>query len=317
MMRYFNLRKQSGHFRVFTGLKVEEFDRLVALIKPSWERHCLLMLQANRPDRKRKVGGGRKKILDTLEEQLLVTLIWGKLYPTYLFLEYFFGIDESTVCRTIHELIQLPILQTLLPFPDPRKVPGKKRVRTLEDLKKLLPPDIDLDDILGDATEQPIPRPERKPKRNKHHSGKKKRFTVKTQIATTRKGLIVHVSQTIPGRGHDYPLFKASGLPQIIPKTSKLYLDSGYQGIKKDFPALNSIIPVKRTRNHQELTRSEKIHNTKQRKIRVTVENAFARLKKYQCLSQIYRHSLQNYNQTFRFVTTITNFRTLQRLQPV
>lgn len=316
-MRYFNLRKQPRHFQVLTGLKVDEFDRLVALIKPSWETQRLQTLKNNRPDRQRKIGGGRKRILNTLEEQFLLCLIWAKLYPSYLVLEYFFGLDESTACRTIHELTRLPILQSLLPFPDPRKVPGKKKVRTLEDLKKLLPPDINLDDILGDATEQPIPRPAKKLKRNKHHSGKKKRFTVKTQLATTRQGVVLHVSQTVPGRGHDFKLFKASILPKIIPKTSRLYLDSGYQGIRRDFPDLNSSLPVKRTRSHRELTRSEKIRNKKQRRIRVVVENTIAKLKKYNCLSSIYRHSLQNYNPTFKFVATIVNFRTLQRLQPV
>lgn len=316
-MRYFNLRNKPRHFQVFTGLKVEEFDRLVAQIKPSWQEQAQERLRCGAENRQRKIGGGRKKILESPEEQFLLALIWAKLYPTLLILEYLFDLDESTACRTIKQVTSLPVCQALLPFPDPRKVPGKKRVRTLEDLKKLLPPDLDLDDLLADATEQPIPRPENKRKRNAHHSGKKKRFTVKTQIATTKQGIVVHVSQTVPGRGHDYPLFKTSRLPQIIPKDSKLYLDSGYQGIKKDFPDLNSVIPAKRTRSHQELTRSEKIMNKKQRRIRITVENTLAKLKKYQCLAQIYRHSLQNYSPTFKFVATITNFRTLQRLQPV
>lgn len=312
-MRYFNLRQRPKQFQSFTGLKVEEFDRLAALLKSSWQEHRLARLAAANPDRQRKLGGGRKKILNTFEDQLLLTLIWTKLYLVLFVLEHLFGADESTIYRTIQEI--LPILQTQFIFEDPRQS-GRKKIRTLEELRKALP-DVDLDDLLADGTEQPIPRPEAKRNRNKHHSGKKKRFTVKTQIATTRSGLVVHVSQSVPGSMHDFKLFKRSWLPQIIPKTSKLYLDSGYQGIRKDFPDLNSVLPYKRTRNHQELTRSEKIQNTKQRRIRVMVENTLSKLKKYACLSSIYRHSLQNYNPTFKFVANVVNFRTLQRLQTV
>jgi len=250
-----------------------------------------------------------------IEDQLLLIMVWTKVYPSYLFLEYLFGIDESTVSRVINSI--KPLLQDRFVFPDPRRQKGRKKITTLEELKAFLPPDIDLDDILVDGTEQTIPRPEKKLKRARHHSGKKKRFTIKTQIATTRNGLIVHVSKPVPGRMHDYNLFKQSILPRIIPKQSQLYGDSGYQGIHKDYPHLHSVIPCKRTRNHTELTRSEKIQNTKQRKIRVTVEHTFSRLKKYHVLADIYRHSLHNYESTFRCVANLVNFRMIQRLQPV
>jgi hypothetical protein len=268
-------------------------------------------LEKNNPHRQRKIGGGRKQILANLEDQLLLTLIWVKTYPAYLLLEYLFGIDESTVCRTIQGII--PLLQDKFIFVDPRTQKGRKKITSLEELKALFP-DLDLTVILGDATEQRIPRPEKKTRRNKHHSGKKKTFTVKTQLATNKSGLIVHISQTIPGRQHDYKLFKNSQLPHTIPKGSKLYLDSGYQGVQRDFPSLNTLIPHKRTKKHQKLTRTEKIHNTKQRKIRVVVENTISKLKKYQVLAQTYRHSLHNYNQTFRFIANIVNFRTLERI---
>ena len=249
-----------------------------------------------------------------LEDQLLLTLIWAKVYPSYLLLEYLFGIDESTVSRVISSI--KPLLQDRFVLPDPRRQKGRKKITTLEELKAFLPPDIDLDDILVDGTEQTIPRPQKKRKRTMHHSGKKKRFTIKTQIATTRNGLIVHVSKPIPGRTHDYKLFKASILPKIIPRESRLYGDSGYQGIRKDFPLLHSAIPFKRSRNHK-LTHSEKIHNTKQRKVRVTVEHALSRLKKYRALADTYRHSLHNYESTFRFVANLVNFRMIQRSQTV
>lgn len=309
-MRYLSLKRRPKHFQSFTGLKVEEFERLVTQTRENWINQRLERLE--RPDRQRKPGGGRKPSLPDIEDQLLLTLLWAKLYPSYLFLEYLFGVDESTVSRIINATRFF--VKGKFVIPDPRKQ-GRKQIKTLEELKEILPPDIDLDDILVDGTEQTIPRPEKKLKRNKYHSGKKKRFTVKTQIATTKNGYILHVSKPGPGRDHDYKVLKASILPKIIPKDSKLYGDSGYQGIQKDFPSLHSVIPHKCSKNHPELTRKEKIWNTKQRKIRVKVEHALSRLKKYQVLAQPFRHSLQNYESTFRFVANIVNFRMLQRLQ--
>ena len=309
MMRFKSLRRRPRHFLAFTGLKVEEFLRLVAQTKQDWITQRLERLNKNNPKRKRKIGGGRKKILSTLEDQLLLILFWAKHYPTYLLLEYLFGIDESTTCRTIQEIKFL--LQDKFILPEPRK--GKK-ITTLEELKEIIP---DLDEILVDGTEQSIPRPERKAKRKKYHSGKKKRFTIKTQITTNKRGLIIHLTRASPGRKHDYAVFKESKLPKIIPRKVKVYLDSGYQGIQEDFSTIHSVIPFKRRRNHQKLTHSEKIQNHKQRKIRVKIDHTISQLKKFQVLFQTYRHSLQNYYQIFRFIANVVNFRMLQRFQPV
>ncbi len=311
MTRYISFKQRPKHFLSFTGLKVEEFDRLVAENKQDLIGQRIERLNKNNPKRKRKIGGGRKRILNTLEDQLLVALFWAKLYPGYLLLEYLFGIDESTVCRIVQEITLL--LQGKFVFQDPRKS-NRKKITTIDELKEIIP---DLDEILIDATEQPIQRPSKKSKRKKYHSGKKKRFTIKTQLAINKQGLIVHLNNSVPGRKHDYKVFQESDLPDIIPKQSKCYLDSGYQGIQKDYPDLNSIIPFKRTKNHKKLTRSEKIQNKKQRKIRVKVEHTISQLKKYNVLSHVYRNSLQNYNSTIRFVANIVNFRALQRLYSV
>lgn len=309
-MRYLTLRNRPKCFQAFSGLRVEEFDQLVTVLRGDWLLQREQRLEHANPKRQRQPGAGRKLSLPALEDQLLLVLVWSRLYPVYLVLEYLFAIDESTVSRTIRQI--QPLLQSKYILP--KRLPRKK-VRSLEELKGYLPPGIELDDILIDATEQVIPRPVSKRKRKPYHSGKKRKFTLKTQLTTTKQGLIIHLSDTVGGRMHDYKLFQQSGLPEIIPKGSKLYLDGGYQGIRKDFPALIVAIPFKRHRGKAELAHSEKIYNKKQRRVRIRVENTLAKLKKYQVLSQTYRHSLQNYNQTFRFVANIVNFRMLQRLQ--
>lgn len=309
MMRYNNLKQRPRHFLSFTGLTVSEFDKLVQDNRQDWQEQRIQRLFRNNPQRKRKIGGGRKFALPAFEDQLLLTLILTKHYCSCLLLEYLFNIDSSTVCRTSQAIMALikkdgKYIISL----SPRQ--GKK-ISTLEDLKKVIP---DLDEILADCTEQRIPRPKKKAKRKRHYSGRKKTFTIKTQIATNKKGLIVNIGKSNPGRQHDYKLFKASNLPKLIPKNSRLYLDSGYQGVQKDFPDLLTAIPHKQTMNGLALTRSQKIQNKKQRKIRVTIEHTLSQLKKFQILHQIYRNPLQNYELTFGFVANIVNFRMLCRL---
>lgn len=308
-MRYNNLKQRPKHFLSFTGLSVAEFDKLVKENKQDWQEQRIQRLLKNNPKRKRKIGGGRKFALPEFEDQLLLTLIFAKHYCSCLFLEYLFNIDASTVCRTANALMSIikkgnKYIVNLGPRPS-------KKTNSLDDLRARIP---DLDKILADCTEQRIPRPAKKAKRNKHHSGKKKAFTVKTQIATTKNGLITNISRASPGRQHDYKIFKKSNLPKIIPRYTKLYLDSGYQGVHQDFPDLNAVIPYKRTRKGQPLTRSQKIENKKQRKVRVVIEHTLSKLKKFQILHQTFRNSLQNYETTFGFIANIVNFRMLCRL---
>jgi hypothetical protein len=308
-MRYNNLKQRPKHFLSFTGLTVPEFDKLVQDNHHDWQEHRAERLIKNLPNRKRKLGGGRKFALETFEDQLLLTLLFAKSYCSCLLLEYLFNIDSSTVCRVTQAIMSLiekdgKYIINLGPRPS-------KKITTLEELRKVIP---DLDEILVDCTEQKIPRPQKKAKRNKHHSGKKKSFTIKTQMATTKQGLIVDINKPVPGRQHDYKVFKMSGLPKKIPRSTKSFLDSGYQGVRKDFPDSISSIPYKRFRNGQPLSRSQKIQNTKQRRVRVAIEHTFSQLKKFQILSQTFRNSLENYETVFGFVANIINFRMLCRI---
>lgn len=310
MMRYTTLRYRPRQFQSFTGLTVKEFDRLVSTIQGDWVIQRIERLEANNPHPKRSFGGGRTYRLSTLEDQLLLTLVWLRLYPVYLVLEYLFGIDESTVSRL------LKVIQPLLKdrFILPERLP-KRKIRTIEELREFLP-DVNLDEILTDATEQEIPRPQDKRRRKRYHSGKQQAFTMKTQLATNRYGIPVHVSPSVGGRMHDYKLFKQSRLPQVIPKDCRAYFDNGYQGVQKDYPFIAAVLPFKRHRGKPELSLSEKRFNKCQRRIRIRVENGIAQLKTFNVLKQPYRHSLHNYNQTFRAVASIVSFRLRQRLLP-
>jgi len=77
--------------------------------------------------------------------------------------------------------------QEILPTPT-KQHQKTQRLTTLTEVEKLLP---GLAAFI-DATEQEIPRPKNKRKRKTHYSGKKKKYTVKTQLTVNKRGLIVH-----------------------------------------------------------------------------------------------------------------------------
>ena len=303
MLCFQSLAKQPAHFVNFTGLTVAEAQKLIKLIKPDWHRQRKEHLKI---DRIRKAGVGRKLDLPDFADRLLVFLVYAKIYPTYLFLEYLFNIDQSNICRIIREIA--PLLSSSIVINR-----NHKRVRTLEDLREAIP---DLDEVLIDATEQRINRPEKKRLRKKHQSGKKKDFTIKEQIVTTRKKIILHVADSSPGRIHDYKYFKTTKVGNWLEKNPqiKAMADLGYQGANKDYPRADIVLPFKRNRWKKELTRSEKIMNTKKAKARMPVENNLANLKKFKILSDKYRNLKKHYSAIFKSVCFLSNLRTLERL---
>lgn len=304
MVRFDSLSKRQRHFHNFTGLSVPEFQQLTAAIKAVWQA---ARAAKRTTERVRKAGGGRKLKLDKLEDRLLVFLLYARLYPSYLLLEHLFGADESNICRIIKELAPLLSAHQIVI----NRRPGKK-ITTLEELRQIIP---DLDEVLIDSTEQRIPRPQRKRTRKKYHSGKKKAFTLKTQLMADKRGLILHASHSIPGRPHDYRYFKQTPIPRWLAKNPDItgYGDAGYQGVNKDYPTASFIIPFKRTRAKPELTRSEKIQNTKQRRKRVIIEHAISRLKKFRILADIYRNGKGLYSAIFQAICFLANLRLLAR----
>lgn len=302
MLRFNSLSKRPKHFLNFTGLTVQEFIKLKDSIKTDWQKTRATKYKVNRI---RKVGGGRKLSLPDLEDRLLVFLIYAKLYPAYLLLEYLFNIDESNICRIIQEFS--PILSKKIVI----NRQGKK-ITSLEELREIIP---DLDEVLVDATEQKVPRPRRKRTRKKYHSGKKKAFTIKTQILTNKQGLILHATDSSPGRMHDYKQFRKTVIPKWLAKNPQItaFGDSGYQGINKDYSKVNFTIPTRRNRAKKELTRSEKIRNTKQRKKRVKIEHTLSQVKKFKILADTYRNSKEHYSAIFKSVAFVVNLRMLER----
>ena len=182
MLTVHKLRRQPRHFARLSGLSVEQFDHLVCELAPVYAQQQAAGQE--RLPRQRARGGGRRFAL-LLEERLLSTLLYYRLYVrlyvTGTFLSYLFNLDESNLCRERNGRM-LPALQAVLPTPrqdhllsaleNQDQDQSPKRRQRLGTLKELLEAHPELEEVWADATEQEVPKPQDKLRKKQLYSGK-------------------------------------------------------------------------------------------------------------------------------------------------
>lgn len=305
MLTYRKLFNNPGKLLRFTGLTVIRFEILVERLEPLWIKKEEERL--TREGRIRSIGAGRKYHLSSIEDKLLLILVFYRAYLSHEVLSWIFNLDSSNICRLIKKLV--PLIESIA---DPtlsfalKSIKHRKRRLGFEEFIRLYP---DLVELVIDSTEQKRRRPGNKKKQKNFYSGKKHQHGFKTQIVVDKNGRIINVSKAYPARIHDKTvLVKERTLDNLPPEIKKL-LDKGYVKIQKLYPDHVINIPNKCHRWKRQLTRSEKIFNTKLAKKRIKVEHVFSRMKKYQILSQTYRSKDNDYNRHFRNVASLCNFR--------
>lgn len=250
--------------------------------------------------RQRKIGGGRKSVLGSAENQLLFILFYLKNYPTYDVLAFTFNISRGGAFASVQRL--LPILKKTQ---ENLKVLPK---RTTDDPQKLLQLIESVDHILIDATERPLQRPPKPARPKKHFSGKKGFHTVKnTMVADTDKRILI-LGETVPGSQHDDSLFKEEFDPNIDWFAStEASVDLGYPGIQTDDSSPEQIhIPHKKPRKSKknpdpQLTRQQRRENRRIGRVRVLVEHAIGGMKTFRVLTIRLRHRLRHLIDDFIF----------------
>ena len=210
MIDYQRLSEKPKIFKNLSGVTIDEFDELYQQTYPVWYQQEQERL--SRPNRQRAIGGGRKYELK-FQEQLLMSLVWLRLYLNTEALGYFFGVDKSTVSRnTRRVLAALRVVgEGALGWPEPpQRGQGKNVAQALAEYPDLF--------ALVDATEQAVQRSSDDQTQRQHYSGKKKRHTRKTQLIVNEHGEIRHLSASTPGSLHDLNHFRRSGAGQQIPR---------------------------------------------------------------------------------------------------
>lgn len=270
-LKYTKIRKNPKTFQRLFGITPQEFDIILQKVAPKWQSNVISSYK--RPGRNYKMD---------LSDMILMLLLYYRSYITHVFVGYMFGIDDSRVCRIIRSLE--PILASVM---------------ALQKCKKLSQEEVE--NLIIDATEQPIERPKKRQK--PYYSGKKKRHTMKTEIRVTQQRRIVHVSKSHPGSTHDFTVFKREKAP---PKDARIFVDSGYQGIHKVHQ--NADFPYKSTKN-KPLDHEEKAYNTALSRLRVKVEHIFAQIKTFKIMSDRYRNKRKRYGVKFNIIAGIVNLK--------
>ena len=311
MFSYERLRRHPRDLQRFTGLKDEQFARVLGAVEPVYADGEKERLSSE--ERQRAIGGGRRFTL-SVADRLLMTLMYLRLYVTQSLLGYMFNLDDSNVNREINQRM-LKVLKEVLPTPMQEQLltvqthaKKSKRISTLSELLEAYP---EFKEVLLDATEQEVPKPKDKLKRKNRYSGKKKRHTLKTQV-TVSHHLVLHLSNHVPGSVHDYTLLRATGVMHQL-KGRKARVDKGYEGIEEAYPDVDIDKPIRAQRNRP-LTLVEKVYNRILNSLRIPVEHTLAFLQKYGSLAGVYRNRTHRYDDTFMVVAGLSNFRILDKL---
>jgi len=192
ILHYSRLSRHATLFHVMTGLTVSQFDALVRDPLPVYA--AAEQTRLDRPDRQRAIGAGRSFALSR-RDHLLMAVVWLRRSPINAVLGYLFGVEETTAMRTVRRVV--PVLERLgldtMRLPDP----GRGKQVTLDGLLRETPGLA----ILVDTYAQPVQRHTERDEADRWYSGKKKRHTIKTQVAVDeRDGRIVDVAPSVRGR---------------------------------------------------------------------------------------------------------------------
>lgn len=268
---YSKIKMKPTTFNRLFGVSVSQFETILIKVDPLWQRKVIGRYK--RPGRDYKLP---------VADMVLMLLLYYRSYISQEFVGYLFGIDDSRVCRILQKLE--PLLVKIMALPN-------KKYLSQEEVESLI----------IDATEQPIERPKKTQK--PYYSGKKKRHTLKTEIRVTRRGRIVHVSKSRSGSVHDFELHKTE---PPIPKQTRAFVDSGYQGLDKLHTQTE--LPYKATKT-KPLGEEEKEYNQALSRLRVVAEHVLGDIKTFRILADRYRNKRKRYDIKFIIIAGIVNLK--------
>jgi hypothetical protein len=272
-MKHSRLEKRSpARIQALFGLFPRALSELLAATLPALLEQRR-QAQERQPDRKRAVGGGRKRRLLPYQEVLL-TLLYLRHNVSHEVVGSMFGVSADTSENTFHEVVV--ILQQVCP--SGRWDAEKKWNKRTPNWQPR-----DQDRLLIDSFETPIRRPSDDTRQRRTYSGKKKRHTLKSQVVTDAKGEILELDTGHRGPKADIRIYEESGVEERYPKAHKT-ADKAYQS--SDHPTLHT--PQKKPKGG-ELTPEQREENRRLSQKRIFVEHSVRRIKGWRILREDYR----------------------------
>lgn len=326
MNLYSKLVKKPKQFLTVTGMNLTQFEELLPQFRQTFalqEQNRKAVVVKTQQKRRRAFGAGAQ-FKHSLEEQLLMLLIYYRLYLSQEFLTLLFRhANKSSICRNIKLMRALfeevlathqKALKKVLSLAAKEERRRRKRINSIEEFRQAYP---ELTFII-DGVEQEKRKPQNKEKRKSDYSKKNSRHTNKQIVISTPFGIIVSQSRAVGGRAHDFKAFKQDpslqdDCRQLGAHRTTLYADSGFQGIEDLQLPLETRLIQRARRNHP-LGRDEKLLNRLRSSTRIKVEHALSRRKKYQIAAQVYRNPDPDYDSIMNVVSGLVNLRAYDRI---
>lgn len=326
MSLYRKLSRNPKQFLTVTGMNLHQFQELLPNFRQAFdkqERKRKSVVVKTQQKRRRRAGGGAQ-FAHELSDQMLMLLIYYRLYLTQEFLTLLFKHQhKSSISRNITRLRDLfaqllpthaRALERVLRLATKEEVRRKKRIGSIEEFKEAYP---ELTFII-DGVEQEKRKPQNKEKRKSDYSKKKSRHTRKQIVISTPSGIIVSQSKSVGGRAHDFKAFKEDLTIQDVCQEFgshrvSLYADSGFQGIDSLNLPLEPRL-IQRARRAHPLQRDQKLLNRMRSSTRIRVEHTLSRRKKYAIAAQVYRNRDEDYDAAMNVVSGLVNLRAYDRI---
>jgi DDE superfamily endonuclease len=250
----------------------------------------------DRPDRVRALGGGDGFDLTTAD-QLLLTVVWLRQYPTNEVLGFLFGVSDSTASRARARC--LPVLERAgrdtMRMPDPGAARRKRLPALLADTPGLA--------VVIDSFEQRTQRPKRR--QRAYYSGKKRAHTLKSQVAVDEEsGRFVDVSDSVPGRWADIKLLERSRVLKRLPAGVGALGDLGYVGIGRLHES--GACPRRKPRGKPRPPEDVRYNRAFSRR-RIVVGHAIGRLRRFRAAADRNRHRRQGHASRVRAIAGLVN----------
>lgn len=295
--------------RIFTGIPQRRLAKLIAELAGPWTAQQESRLRKRRGrDRQRAEGAGPDHDL-VFTDRVIVTLVVLRFQLPHAALALLYQVDRSTITRAVGEIRPLLAARGFA-------VPGKPdvRLRTLADVFAYAA--AEGVQLRFDGTEVQVRRPmANRPGRRAFVSGKKKQNTGKATVISDGRGRLLWCGATRPGRMHDVTALRTEGVEELLRQypTVKAQVDSGYQGLARDFPDQVSAPPKKPPKDADDSQRAE--YNTArhaQSSQRICVEHAIAEPKQWRPL-QRYIGRREHFEDTILAIAGLVSDRCAER----
>jgi DDE superfamily endonuclease/Helix-turn-helix of DDE superfamily endonuclease len=269
--------------RICTGLPRRRLGKLIEELASPWVAQQESRLRQRRGHaRLRAEGAGPGRELP-FTDRVIATLVVLRFQLPHAALALFYGVDRSTITRAVGEVRPLLAARGFA-------VPGEPglRLRTLADVFAYAA-------SRGvhlriDGTEVQVRRPRAgRPGRRAFVSGKKKQNTIKPAAISDAHGRLLWLGAIRPGRMHDATALRTEGIEDLLRHYPQVTaeVDSGYQGLARDFPGQVTAPPEKPGKDAAPSQVTEREAARKQQSSRrICVEHAIAEPRQWRPLQR-------------------------------